>query len=272
MISIQQKAGGNLSEALGNLSRVLRDRKKMRAKIKAMSMEAKASAGIIGALPLAVMLLVYLTSPDYIALLWTHPIGRMMLAGCAVWMFMGVHGDEQDDQLRLLSARHDRTASIEQAARRALPGDDVRRHRRGGDRAHLAMPLLAADTLDKRMKAVALEREKIRQRERERLARGEKVFAAAVAQAIHADIGRALQPEQVGRPGGGARKLMQAGYRGQAPYVTFLFFRMVMPVAMLLFALFYVFVVLELEPADDGQARHLPGCRPISACMCRISS
>ena len=58
VISIQQKAGGNLSEALGNLSRVLRDRKKMKAKIQAMSMEAKASASIIGALPIAVGVLV----------------------------------------------------------------------------------------------------------------------------------------------------------------------------------------------------------------------
>jgi len=90
VISIQQRAGGNLSEALGNLSRVLRDRKKMKAKIKAMSMEAKASASIIGALPLAVMALVYITSPQYISLLWTEPLGRMMLAGCAVWMSIGV--------------------------------------------------------------------------------------------------------------------------------------------------------------------------------------
>ena len=90
VIAIQQKAGGNLSEALGNLSKVLRDRKKMKAKIQAMSMEAKASAGIIGALPIAVMMLVYLTSPHYIALLWTNPIGHMMLAGSAVWMSMGV--------------------------------------------------------------------------------------------------------------------------------------------------------------------------------------
>jgi tight adherence protein B len=90
VISIQQKAGGNLSEALGNLSRVLRDRKKMKAKIQAMSMEAKASASIIGCLPLAVMSLVYLTSPHYIELLWTEPLGRMMIAGSAFWMFMGV--------------------------------------------------------------------------------------------------------------------------------------------------------------------------------------
>ncbi len=90
VISIQQRAGGNLSEALGNLSRVLRDRKKMKAKIQAMSMEAKASAAIIGALPLAVMMLVYITSPQYISLLWTEPFGRMMLAASAVWMSCGI--------------------------------------------------------------------------------------------------------------------------------------------------------------------------------------
>jgi tight adherence protein B len=90
VISIQQKAGGNLSEALGNLSRVLRDRKRMQAKIKAMSMEAKASATIIAALPFAVMMLVYITSPQYIELLWTQPVGRMMLAACAIWMSVGI--------------------------------------------------------------------------------------------------------------------------------------------------------------------------------------
>ena len=90
VISIQQKAGGNLSEALGNLSRVLRDRKKMKAKIQAMSMEAKASASIIAFLPLGVMTLVYITSPDYISLLWTHPTGRIMMAACGMWMGMGV--------------------------------------------------------------------------------------------------------------------------------------------------------------------------------------
>ncbi len=90
VVAIQQKSGGNLSEALGNLSKVLRDRKKMAEKIQAMSMEAKASAGIIGALPPIVMLLVYLSTPDYISLLWTHPTGRLMLAGCVVWMSAGI--------------------------------------------------------------------------------------------------------------------------------------------------------------------------------------
>lgn len=90
VLSIQQSAGGNLSEALGNLSRVLRERKKMAGKIRAMSMEAKASAGIIASLPFAVMLLVYLTSPGYIELLWTTDTGRVLMAGSALWMSIGV--------------------------------------------------------------------------------------------------------------------------------------------------------------------------------------
>jgi tight adherence protein B len=90
VVSIQQRTGGNLAEALGNLSRVLRDRKKMKAKIQAMSQEAKASAAIIGSLPIAVMTLVYITSPNYISLLWTEPLGRLMLVASAFWMTMGV--------------------------------------------------------------------------------------------------------------------------------------------------------------------------------------
>jgi tight adherence protein B len=90
VISIQQKSGGNLSEALGNLSKVLRDRKKMAEKIQAMSMEAKASAGIIGSLPPIVMLLVYLSTPDYISLLWTNSTGQLMLVGCVLWMSAGI--------------------------------------------------------------------------------------------------------------------------------------------------------------------------------------
>jgi tight adherence protein B len=89
VIMIQQKAGGSLAEALSNLSRVLRERKKMKSKIQAMSMEAKASAAIIASLPIAVMLLVYLTSPSYIELLWTEPMGRLMLFCSAVWMMVG---------------------------------------------------------------------------------------------------------------------------------------------------------------------------------------
>ncbi|WP_156312019.1 type II secretion system F family protein [Methylobacterium platani] len=90
VVGIQQKSGGNLSEALGNLSRVLRDRRKMAEKVKAMSMEAKASAAIIASLPFVVATLAYLTSPDYISLLWTTTIGHIALGGSALWMIVGV--------------------------------------------------------------------------------------------------------------------------------------------------------------------------------------
>ncbi len=90
VIGIQQKAGGNLTEALGNLSRVIRERRKMRAKVKAVSSEAKASAGIIGCLPFVVGGLVFIVSPDYMSLLWTTSTGRLMMGCGAVWMSIGI--------------------------------------------------------------------------------------------------------------------------------------------------------------------------------------
>jgi tight adherence protein B len=90
VLTIQQKTGGNLSEALGNLSGVLRDRKRLHGKIQALSSEAKASAGIIGSLPIVVMGLVYATTPEYIALLFTERFGNFLLLCCAVWMSLGI--------------------------------------------------------------------------------------------------------------------------------------------------------------------------------------
>jgi tight adherence protein B len=90
VVSIQQKAGGNLSEALGNLSKVLRDRKKLKAKVKALSMEAKVSAGIIGAMPPIVVSLVYIMNPGYISMLWTTDLGQIMLGCSLVWMTLGI--------------------------------------------------------------------------------------------------------------------------------------------------------------------------------------
>ncbi len=89
VITVQQTAGGNLSEALGNLSRVLRNRKKMKQKIKAMSSEAKASAGIIGSLPFVVSILVSLTTPSYMVPLFTTTIGQIWLGIAALMMFTG---------------------------------------------------------------------------------------------------------------------------------------------------------------------------------------
>lgn len=90
VIAIQQKTGGNLAEALGNLSSVLRARRMMGEKIKALSSEALASAGIIGCLPPVVMVLVSLTSPGYMSLLFTDVRGQFMLLAGGVWMAIGV--------------------------------------------------------------------------------------------------------------------------------------------------------------------------------------
>jgi len=87
---IQQQTGGNLSEALGNLSKVLRDRKKMRGKIQAMSQEAKSSAAIIGALPPGVMWMITMTSPDYMSLLYTTTTGNLIIIGGLLWMLTGI--------------------------------------------------------------------------------------------------------------------------------------------------------------------------------------
>jgi tight adherence protein C len=113
----------------------------------------------------------------------------------------------------------------------------------------LAMPLLSTDTLARRMNAVAIEREKIRQRERERMARGEKqrvVLRQTPKQYMQNVVERFNLAKWLAQEEA-REKLVQAGYRGQAPYVAFLFFRMVTPVAAFLFALFYLFLVIELK-------------------------
>nr|WP_312293647.1 type II secretion system F family protein [Brevundimonas diminuta] len=90
VIAIQQKSGGNLAEALGNLTTVLRARRMMVEKVKALSSEAIASAGIIASLPPAVMILVMLTNPSYMMLMFTDIRGQVMLMGAGLWMAIGV--------------------------------------------------------------------------------------------------------------------------------------------------------------------------------------
>ena len=112
----------------------------------------------------------------------------------------------------------------------------------------LAMPLVLVNPLDKRMRAVALEREKIRQRERERLAQeNQKVkLRQSPKQYVQRLVDQFNLSKWVGQEE--ARlKLVQAGYRGQAPYVTYLFFRMITPVACFLFAVVYLFVILKFD-------------------------
>lgn len=90
VISIQQGSGGNLAEALGNLSGVIRSRKMLFAKVAALSGEAKASAAILMGLPFVVMLMVYMTSPAYIMLLFNEPMDHIILAGAGFWMSCGI--------------------------------------------------------------------------------------------------------------------------------------------------------------------------------------
>jgi tight adherence protein C len=111
----------------------------------------------------------------------------------------------------------------------------------------LGMPLLSNDLLAKRMRAVAIEREKLRQRERERMARGEKVsLRPSPKQYMQRIVERFNLNKWVGQEAARAL-LVQAGYRGQAPYVTYLFFRMAVPAVTLVTSLFYVFVVFKLD-------------------------
>ena len=90
VISIQNHTGGSLSEAFDNLSKVLRERKKMEGKIKAMSQEAKSSAAIIGSLPILVSLALYWINPEYIMLLFTTTAGNFVIAGSVLWMLLGI--------------------------------------------------------------------------------------------------------------------------------------------------------------------------------------
>lgn len=111
----------------------------------------------------------------------------------------------------------------------------------------LALPLFSGSGLSKRMKAVASERERIRQRERDRLARSEKV---SLRQSPKQVVQRIVDDFNLGKWVGqeAARdQLVMAGYRGQAPYVTFLFFRLVMPIIFFVLTAIYVFFILKSE-------------------------
>ena len=111
----------------------------------------------------------------------------------------------------------------------------------------LAMPMMVTDNLARRMKTVAIERAQMRTRERERAARAAQ--GATLRQAPRAFMKRIVEQFDLTRWVGSEdarEKLIKAGYRNQSAMVSFLFFRMVTPIALFLFALFYVFVVLDL--------------------------
>ena len=111
----------------------------------------------------------------------------------------------------------------------------------------LIMPLFAGENLQKRMKAVASERERIRQRERERLARSEKVSLRQTPKQIVSKVVEDFNLSKWVAQESAREKLIMAGYRGNAPYVTFLFFRALTPIVMLIGTAFYVFVIAQLD-------------------------
>jgi len=90
VLNLQQQTGGNLAETLSNLSGILRARKKMGDKIKAMSSEARMTATIIGSMPFLISLMIYAINPAYISLLWTDPLGKKIFYGGLAWMSTGV--------------------------------------------------------------------------------------------------------------------------------------------------------------------------------------
>ena len=111
----------------------------------------------------------------------------------------------------------------------------------------LITPLFAGEGLEKRMKAVASERERIRARERERLSKTEKVSLRQTPKQL---ISKVVEGFNLGKwlaQEAAREKLIMAGYRGQAPYVTFLFFRLVTPILLFIAAVLYVFVISHLE-------------------------
>jgi tight adherence protein C len=111
----------------------------------------------------------------------------------------------------------------------------------------VAMPYVLGDNLDRRMKAVALERNKIRARERERLARGERIELRQSPKAYMQFVVERLNLREWLGEEEARSLLIQAGYRGQAPYIGFLFFRMLAPIGMFVLAIVYVFAVLKLQ-------------------------
>lgn len=90
VLVIQKQTGGNLAEALGNLSSIIRERQKLNKKVWALSSEARSSAMIIGALPLVVAGGVAMMRPDYLQIMFVEELGNYMLAGAVGWMLIGV--------------------------------------------------------------------------------------------------------------------------------------------------------------------------------------
>jgi tight adherence protein B len=88
-VSIQAKMGGNLAEILSNLSKVIRDRFKLRRKAKALSAEGRYSAVFLSIMPIALFGIFWLISPSYYGLVWNEPLLKPVLVAAVLWMILG---------------------------------------------------------------------------------------------------------------------------------------------------------------------------------------
>jgi tight adherence protein C len=155
--------------------------------------------------------------------------------------------DEENDQFRLLTVPHMLELLIDKLHDPRFMAMLFAAIAASATAYTLITPFFANEGLNKRMKAVASERERIRQRERERLSRTEKV---SLRQAPKQIVSKVVEDFNLGKwveQESAREKLVMAGYRGHAPYITFLFFRMVVPIVMLLGAVLYVFVLTHMQ-------------------------
>jgi tight adherence protein B len=88
-VLIQRETGGNLTELLGNISNLIRERLKLLLKVRVLSAEGKLSAWILGILPFAVAGIINVMNPNFMSVLWTDPMGLKMIYGALVMMTLG---------------------------------------------------------------------------------------------------------------------------------------------------------------------------------------
>ena len=170
-----------------------------------------------------------------------------MLVGCVVWMSIGIFVMKKNDQLRLLTVQHDSSFWSKSSTTRAFMAMLLAAIAVSATAYTLIMPLFAGEGLQKRMKAVANERERIRQRERDRINKTEKVSLRQTPKQL---VSKVVEDFNLGKwlaQEAARDKLSMAGYRGQAPYITFLFFRLVTPIVMFLASILYVFVISHMQ-------------------------
>ncbi len=256
VVAIQQQAGGNLSEALGNLSTVLRDRFQLKMKVKALSAEAKASAWVLASLPPIV------TLPR----LWDGARVHLRPLQYAHWQLCAVvlrpmdadghPGDAQDDQLQVLSSSvRAHLALIREVAGPAMHLIDTFINPTFivtiltaicafATVLTITMPMLARDRMNHRMRTMAVERDKMRaerlaemnSRDRQgSLRQTPKGFMQQIVTGLN--LRKMLDTEEL------RDRLKRAGLRGQAPLVAFMFFRVAAPASFFLGAIFYLFVL-----------------------------